>query len=216
MARPTPGCRRSVLTDRPARPCDRFRCSIGSAVVPRPAGEPWCGSGLVLAVFSWFNLPRLPGLALAVAVALVFLLRIRLGWLRPATLAAVALGLTSVAIMVAQKRFRYPPDFGWPQQFADLHVWGVVALLLLAADYLVSPSCARERRLDAGAGLGQQACCTSSSSVPFVEARSRASVTIIGTSAGIASASRTSSIEWWSRPKNALTATTNGIPADSK
>ena len=50
----------------------------------------------------------------------------------------------------------------------------------------------------------------------LVEARSRASVTIMGMSGGIASASRTSSSEWWIRPKNALTATTNGMPADSK
>ncbi|MEZ5244235.1 MAG: alpha-(1-_3)-arabinofuranosyltransferase family protein [Acidimicrobiales bacterium] len=95
-------------------------------------------AGTVLAAFSWLNLPRLPGLALVVAASLVALLRLRIGWLRPATLAALVLGLTSVAIMVAQKRFRYPPDFGWPQQFADLHVWGVVALLLLAAEYLAS------------------------------------------------------------------------------
>jgi hypothetical protein len=87
---------------------------------------------------SWLNLPRLPGLAVAIALAVVLVLRLRIGWLRPATMAAFVLGLTSVAIMIAQRRFRYPPDFGWPQQFADLHVWGVVALLLLATDYLVS------------------------------------------------------------------------------
>lgn len=91
-----------------------------------------------IALFSWLNLPRLPGLSLALAGVLVFALRVRTGWTRPATWAAFVLGLTSVAIMVAQRRFRYPPDFGWPQQFADLHVWGVVALLLLAADYLVA------------------------------------------------------------------------------
>ncbi|MEQ8841449.1 MAG: alpha-(1-_3)-arabinofuranosyltransferase family protein [Acidimicrobiales bacterium] len=95
-------------------------------------------AGFVVAGFSWLNLPRLPGLAVVVGFVVALMLRHRLGWLRPATMAAVVLGFTSVAIMVAQKRFRYPPDFGWPQQFADLHVWGVVALLLLAADYVVS------------------------------------------------------------------------------
>jgi arabinofuranan 3-O-arabinosyltransferase len=108
---------------------------------PRPAAvgaRVVAPSAALLAAFSWLNLPRLPGLALVLAVVLAGLLRFRRGWMRPATLAAFVLGITSVAIMVAQKRFRYPPDFGWPQQFADLHVWGVVALLLLAGDYLFS------------------------------------------------------------------------------
>lgn len=109
-------------------------------VVPRPPAG-WAAVAVTAAIAagaSWLNLPRLPGLALAVAGAVALVLRLRIGWLRPATMAAFVLGLTSVAIMVAQRRFRYPPDFGWPQQFADLHVWGVVALLLLASDYLVS------------------------------------------------------------------------------
>jgi len=108
--------------------------------VRRPAASPRviaAAAGLI-AAFAWLNLPRLPGLALVLAGALALLLRIRIGWLRPATLAAFVLGSTSLAIMIAQRRFRYPPDFGWPQQFADLHVWGVVALLLLAADYITS------------------------------------------------------------------------------
>ena len=122
---PQPTLRPLPMLDRPRRrPPARWRTALFA--------------GAVAGGFAWLNLPRLPGLAVVVAGLLVAVLRLRIGWLRPATLAAALLGLTSVAIMVAQKRFRYPPDFGWPQQFADLHVYGVVALLLLAADYLVS------------------------------------------------------------------------------
>ncbi|MEZ5166925.1 MAG: hypothetical protein R2695_10695, partial [Acidimicrobiales bacterium] len=47
-------------------------------------------------------------------------------------------GSTALAIMWEQHRYRYPPDFGWPQQYADLHVYGVVAILLLVVDYGVA------------------------------------------------------------------------------
>ena len=40
--------------------------------------------------------------------------------------------------MVEQRRFRHPPDFVWPQQFENVHVLAVLALLLLFADYLRS------------------------------------------------------------------------------
>ena len=125
--------------DGPERPTLRSLPWVGP--VERGATIGWwtaIAAGAVLVAFSWLNLPRLPGLAVVVAASLVILLRARVSWLRPATMAALVLGLTSGAIMIAQKRFRYAPDFTWPEQFADLHVWGVVALLLLAADYLVS------------------------------------------------------------------------------
>lgn len=109
-------------------------------VVRRPAAPWWLalGGAAFVAGFSWLNLPRLPGLALVIGAVVAGGLRRRVGWARPATVAAFVLGLTAVAIMVAQRRFRYPPDFTWPRQFDHLHVWGVVALLLLAADYVVS------------------------------------------------------------------------------
>jgi len=125
--------------DGPARPALR-PLPFFDATQRRPSASPpvMLATAAAIGIFSWLNLPRLPGLALVIAAALALLLRLRISWVRPATLAAFVLGFTSLAIMVAQRRFRYPPDFGWPQQFADLHVWGVVALLLLAADYLVS------------------------------------------------------------------------------
>lgn len=131
--------RGALRPDGPAQPLLR-----ALPLVDRRAVRPSASWGIVVvgtatvSLFSWLNLPRLPGLAVLVGAAVLLTLRLRVSWLRPATFAALVLGLTSVAIMVAQKRFRYPPDFGWPQQFADLHVWGVVALLLLAAEYVVS------------------------------------------------------------------------------
>ena len=95
-------------------------------------------SGVVIVAAAFLNLPRLPALSLAIGVATALMVRTALGWLRPALLAATVLGLTAVAIMLAQRANRYPPDFGWPQQFAGLHVWGVVAFVLLVADYLVA------------------------------------------------------------------------------
>jgi arabinofuranan 3-O-arabinosyltransferase len=107
---------------------------------PVPPG-PWRSAlvaGTGVALFAWLNLPRLPGLAVLVGLAVVVALRVRIRWTMPALAGALIFGLTSVAIMIAQRRFRYPPDFGWPQQFRDLHVYGVLCLLLLAADYVVA------------------------------------------------------------------------------
>lgn len=95
-------------------------------------------AGIGITVFAWLNLPRLPGFAFGVGLLVVAALRFRTRWTMPALFAALALGLTSFAVMVAQRRFRYPPDFGWPQQFADLHVYGLLCLLFLAADYVVA------------------------------------------------------------------------------
>ena len=112
---------------------------------------PWLSAlvaGGGLAAFSWMNLPRLPGLAIVVGLAVVVALRVRTRWTMPALSGAIIFGLTSLAIMVAQRRFRYPPDFGWPQQFSDLHVYGVVCLLLLAGDYVVAAVAPDRTRVD--------------------------------------------------------------------
>ncbi|MDW3218349.1 MAG: alpha-(1-_3)-arabinofuranosyltransferase family protein [Acidimicrobiales bacterium] len=95
-------------------------------------------AGTGAAVFAWLNLPRLPGLAVLVGVAVAALLAWGNRRVRPALFAAGTLGVTVVALMLEQRAERYGPDFGWPQQFAHLHVWGVLAFLFLAADYLVA------------------------------------------------------------------------------
>jgi hypothetical protein len=94
--------------------------------------------GVAIGVFALLNLPRLPGLAVAIAVGFVGLARLGRPTVRPALVGALTFGCTALAIMLQQRANRFGPDFGWPQQFADLHVWGVVALLLLAGDYVWS------------------------------------------------------------------------------
>ena len=132
---PWPATRR----DGPTRPMLRPVPFVDPA--PPARLGPWRSAliaGAGVALFSWLNLPRLPGLAILVGLAVVVALRFRTRWTMPALGGALVFGLTSVAIMIAQRRFRYPPDFGWPQQFRELHVFGVLCLLLLAADYVVA------------------------------------------------------------------------------
>ena len=55
----------------------------------------------------------------------------------PMLLLAAASSLAGAAawIMVEQRRFRHPPDFGWPQQFEEVHILGVITILLALAAY---------------------------------------------------------------------------------
>lgn len=138
-----------ALRPRPHRGDDVSPAASHPTLLPLPFLDPPPGTarrgrrasilaGVLAAGFAVVNLPRLP--ALAVGIGLVALVAVGLGdrRLRPAQLAALTLGLTAVALMLEQRANRYGPDFGWPQQFEHLHVWGVVAFLLLAADYLVT------------------------------------------------------------------------------
>ncbi|MCQ3806798.1 MAG: alpha-(1-_3)-arabinofuranosyltransferase [Acidimicrobiia bacterium] len=88
--------------------------------------------------FALLNLPQwhLAAVALGAIVA-VGIWRPR-WWNRPALYSALLLGIAALSIMVDQRRFRYPPDFVWPQQFEGVHVLAVLALVLLFADYLRS------------------------------------------------------------------------------
>ena len=88
--------------------------------------------------FALVNVPQWRLAALGVgAIAAVGVWRPR-WWNRPALYGALLLGLAALSIMVDQRRFRYPPDFVWPQQFEGVHILAVIALLLLFADYLRS------------------------------------------------------------------------------
>lgn len=107
---------------------------------PPPVGSlPLVITAAVLASgFALLNLPQWHFAAAGVgAVAAVGVWRPR-WWNRPALYSALLLGTAAVSIMVDQSRFRYPPDFAWPQQFEGVHILAVLAMVLLFADWLRS------------------------------------------------------------------------------
>ena len=100
----------------------------------RPAVMAAAGAGL----FALVNLPSWPLASLAIAGVAAFAVTRREGARLPAALAASLFAVTSLLIMIEQVLERHPPDFGWPKQFADVHVLGVVTILLLAVEYVRS------------------------------------------------------------------------------
>ena len=102
---------------------------------------------VLVTVATVVNLPQWP-LLLAIglgALAYGGLRHPRVGSLAP-LLAAGALGGAAMAVMYEQRRYRRPPDFVWPQQFDEVHILGVVAVLLLLVEYV------RAAAAPAGAG----------------------------------------------------------------
>jgi len=92
------------------------------------------GTGL----FALVNLPSWPLAALVIAGVAAFGVARREGARLPASLAAGLFAVTSLLIMAEQVLERHPPDFGWPKQFAEFHVLGVLTILLLAVEYVRS------------------------------------------------------------------------------
>jgi arabinofuranan 3-O-arabinosyltransferase len=72
----------------------------------------------------------------AVGVAAVALITLR--WPRgrrlPAVLAFGGLGVVGAYYVIHQMRWRHPPDFGWPQEFATVSGLGLAVVLLLLLD----------------------------------------------------------------------------------
>jgi len=100
------------------------------------------GVAVIFALFAAVNLPQWMPVAGLLGVVLFASLRWRRFGTAAALGAALSLGVASLYIMVQQRRFRYPPVFVWPQQFERVHILGVVAIMLIAAEYvrsLVSP-----------------------------------------------------------------------------
>ncbi len=115
-------------------PLPLLQPSRGSARAWRSAIPAAIGVGL----FSLVNLPQWPLAAVVVGlIVLAGLRHPRVGALA-AALSAMSLGLASLYIMIQQRRFRYPPVFVWPQQFERVHILGVLAILLIAAEYVRS------------------------------------------------------------------------------
>jgi len=89
-------------------------------------------------LFAVLNLPSHHWAALLLGgLGYITLRSRRLG--RSAALGAGLLyGITALLVMIAQRRFLYPPDFGWPEQFDSYHILGVLTILLVAVDYMRS------------------------------------------------------------------------------
>ncbi len=70
-------------------------------------------------------------------VAVLALRHRRLWWLAPMA-AAASLGAAALFVLIQQYRFRYPPDFIWPNRFESVHILGMAAIVALACDYAVT------------------------------------------------------------------------------
>jgi hypothetical protein len=93
--------------------------------------------GVLVAVATAVNLPQWPLLLALGLGALTYggLRHPRVGSLAP-LLAAGSLGVATLAVLYEQRRYRRPPDFVWPQQFDEVHILGVLAVLLLLVEYV--------------------------------------------------------------------------------
>ena len=139
---------RSGRVAEPARPALCWPWEMTGTRPPPPA--PSAAVAGVVAVLAaanlptarWWHLLAAPAVAAAVAAAA----RWRpLSGLMP-LLASVSLGLAALYVLIWQYRFRYPPDFVWPQQFEAVHFLGAIAAVCLLADYAVTWMAGRASR----------------------------------------------------------------------
>ncbi len=113
------------------------------------------GASTGFAAFAALNLPQWLPVAALMGLVLLAGLRWRRFGAAAALGAALSLGLASLYIMIQQRRFRYPPVFVWPQQFERVHILGVLAVLLIAAEYVrsaISPERGEHPTPDVGFG----------------------------------------------------------------
>ena len=109
----------------------------GSTPATRRA-TPQLAAGATITVLG-LSLVILPtALWLAVPLAILTAILVRLA--KPAgvavLLASGLFGVTALLIMIEQRRFRNPPDFGWAQQYDDLHILGMLTIMLIAVEYV--------------------------------------------------------------------------------
>ena len=113
-----------------------------------PSAVATAAVGLSMTAAATLTLPQWPQwLALAVIIGVTASAATR--WRRGGelVLAAAALSLAAAAawIMVEQRRSRHPPDFSWPQQFEEVHILGMITILLVLAGYARDAAAARAR-----------------------------------------------------------------------
>ncbi len=108
------------------------------AAVPRLPWKATVALGLASTGTAILLLPW-PGVAAVLAGLLtVVTLRWRRGPRLPVTVAAGLLAITGAYFTVSQFRFRHPPDFAWPKEFATVDILGMGVLLCLVLEGLMS------------------------------------------------------------------------------
>ena len=152
--RPDRGVRSSARarfeSDRPV-----LRWPWSRAPAAQPSTMATVAAGIAVTVLAAASVPDWHAAALAAgAVAVAALRHRRLWWLAP-MLAAISLGCAALFVLVQQYRFRYPPDFSWPNRFETVHILGMAAILALAVDYAVTVARARARPRRAAPGASR-------------------------------------------------------------
>ena len=114
----------------------------------QPSQRATAAAALATATTAALTLPQWPTW-LPVAVALGAITIISLRWQRatalPLTASAISLAAAAAWIMVSQRRFRHPPDFGWPQRFEEVHILGITTILLALTAYICESTTTRMR-----------------------------------------------------------------------
>ena len=121
-----------------------------------PSRQAIAVAALTTAAVAAVTLPQWPTW-LPLAAALAAITAISLHWQRagplPLAAAATSLGIAAAWIMISQYRFRHPPDFAWPQRFEEVHILGMLTVLLIAATYIQESTTPRRAgRHRAGSG----------------------------------------------------------------
>lgn len=110
-----------------------------NAEAPQPSRRATAAAAIAAAATAALTLPQWPTW-LPAAAALGAITIISLRWQRaaalPLTAAATSLAAAAAWIMISQRRFRHPPDFGWPQRFEEVHILGITTILLALTAYI--------------------------------------------------------------------------------
>ena len=105
----------------------------------QPSRRATAAAAIATATTAALTLPQWPTW-LPVAAALGAIAAISLRWPRatalPLAAAATSLAAAAAWIMISQRRFRHPPDFGWPQRFEEVHILGITTILLALTAYI--------------------------------------------------------------------------------
>lgn len=101
--------------------------------------EGWCATqkmaivtAVALTLVLALNTPPPGFVALVAGVATYAAIRWRRAQSLLVGLAAVIFGLSGLSVVIEQLRYRYGPNFSWPQYFEEVHLVGLLVIFLLA------------------------------------------------------------------------------------